>query len=216
MTIPSTSDHSAKWSAPGAGAHYAGKRWRNARAEGRDGRLIARLLQRQNLAVGASVLDAPCGTGRLERVLTERSARYVGLDISADMLGRFAAARVQASAWQMPFADGRFDTVVCCRLLHHVAETAPREALLRELVRVARRFVVVSFWDAQSLHAWRRRKGLRSASHRDARVALRRGELEGLLARAGAEVLDYAHSLRLISQQAFVLARKTESVADPA
>ena len=73
-----------------------------------------------------------------------------------------AAGRVDfavASADRLPFPDKAFDTVVCHRLLHHLADPAARAAVLREAARVARRAVVASFSDATTLKARLQRLG---------------------------------------------------------
>jgi cyclopropane fatty-acyl-phospholipid synthase-like methyltransferase len=45
------------------------------------------------LAPGSRVIDAPCGQGRLTRVLAERGAEVVGIDQSIDLLATAEAAR---------------------------------------------------------------------------------------------------------------------------
>ena len=201
------------WQQAGSGAHYAGGRWRNARAAGRDPRRVARALARHapNLS-GQLVLDAPSGAGRLREALEGRGARYVGLDASPFMLAEGSGGGfVQGSAWALPFPSRTFGAVVCCRLLHHVADEDSRAALIGELLRVSAGPVLLSFWDSTSWHAWRRRKGMRHAHHPDSRTALHRGELERLVRAAGAEPLEYFSSLRFVSQQTFLIFRATPS-----
>jgi SAM-dependent methyltransferase len=167
---------------------------------------VRRLLARCG-ALAGDVLDVPCGAARLRPTL-EALGRYHGVDISAAMLAAVQrdGRLLRASAWSLPFVDDAFELVLCCRLLHHLETRAERAALLRELTRVTRRFVVASFWDAGSWHAWRRRSGRRRGH--DARVAVPRTEVEALLEQAGARALAFAHSFRFVSQQAFVLAEK--------
>jgi SAM-dependent methyltransferase len=204
-----------KWRAASAGAHYASTRWRSQAKRERDPRRVAALLA-EHLAVrpGAVLLDAPCGAGRLWPAL-ERHGRYVGLDVSSSML---AAARAQSGhaahgatflagdAARLPFRDDSFDAVVCCRLLHHLAERAAAARVVAELVRVSRGLVIASFWDAGSLPAWRRR--LLPGARPPRRHARARTELAALFSEAGAEVLGFAHTLRFVTRQAFVVARK--------
>lgn len=150
--------------------------------------LVDRAL-RQAAAYGR-VLDCPCGAGRLAPVLLRRAVRLVATDLSGPMvreaaaaLARGAAARrvafVRASAQALPFPAGAFDTAVCSRLLHHLADPGERAALLRELARVAGRWVVLSFHDATALK--RRLQGKRPRS----RVALTPEQLAAEAAAAG-------------------------------
>jgi SAM-dependent methyltransferase len=203
--------------------HYADALFANDRRRARDGRLVARLLASRDAGRGtagarpagprfARLLDAPCGTGRLAGALAPLTERLFGLDVSRAMLSASpeafgAAARAQGSVFALPFVSGAFDVAVACRLLHHFASAEDRRAALVELARVARRFVVVSYWDAASWQAWRRRAPgpLRRKGH-DTRIAIPARELDADLGRAGLTRVARAHSLRFVSPQTFVLA----------
>ncbi|MEM9380202.1 MAG: class I SAM-dependent methyltransferase [Planctomycetota bacterium] len=209
----------ARWQTAGSGAHYAGGRFRTRRARERDPRLVARLLSRVQLddPLSATVLDVPCGTGRLRSAATDALRRrgdapaWAGADVSESMLrevdGR-GGALVCASAGELPFATDAFDVVVCCRLLHHLIDAEERRAVLAELVRVARSHVVASYWDAATYQAWRRRtKGpLRRRGRAETRRAVEWRVLREEIEAQGARVVGRAHSLRFVSQQAFFLA----------
>lgn len=93
---------------------------------------------------GLDVLDAGCGEGYMGRLLAERGARVVGVDISDSLI---AAAREHADAERLglrytvasledlPEPDDSFDLVVCNHVLSDVAD--PGRALV-ELGRVLR------------------------------------------------------------------------------
>ncbi len=193
-----------KWTHQGAGQRYAASRFRTARARERDLRLVSRLLARHR-ATPERVLDVPAGTGRLRANFAD-SRRYVAVDRSPSMLAQCEGNRLQADILALPFPDDCFDLVLCCRLLHHL-DPSERRACLRELARVSRGWVIVSFWDSASYHAWRRRLGLRRARHADPRRSASRADLERDCAAAGLEVLGYAASMRWISPQTFLAAR---------
>lgn len=141
--------------------------------------LLRRLSHRRELAVvraalarlgtRGAILDCPTGAGRLVPMLLEGAERVVAVDTSAAMLAeaqraceRLATGArvewVEARADALPFADGAFDTAVCHRLLHHMADAEERGAVLRELARVATRGVVCSFSDATTQKARRRQR----------------------------------------------------------
>jgi ubiquinone/menaquinone biosynthesis C-methylase UbiE len=62
-----------------------------------------------------------------------------------------------ASAFHIPFRDNSVDGTVCCRLCHHLPSAIERERLVEELLRVSRRFVIMTFFDYYSLKNWLRR-----------------------------------------------------------
>jgi SAM-dependent methyltransferase len=204
-----------RWQAAGAAERYALARWSSARRRERDPRLVAQLLARHLASdAPALLLDAPCGAGRLHGVLARRG-RYVGLDASRSMLSQARSASVADSAEHMllcgdvtrlPFRDSSFDAVVCCRLLHHLGGDAALEQALSELVRVSRALLIASFWDAGCLPVWRR--ALLPSRRAPRRFARPRAALAAAVWRAGAEVVAWKHSLRFVSRQAFVVARK--------
>jgi len=88
------------------------------------------------------ILDLPCGTGELERLLLSRWAglRIVGADLSRKMLRRArgkeigpSVAWVQADAGCLPFPNECFDCVICVNSFHYFH--LPQESL-REFRRV--------------------------------------------------------------------------------
>lgn len=211
MTSSTPPPVAERWSREGDGDRYAQARFANRRSAGRDPRLVEGLLRRFANQRPARILDVPCGAGRLQESLA-RVGPVTAVDVSFSMLAARArqagATRgVQGSAWQLPLASDSFDLVVSCRLLHHIAEDTERAAVAAELVRVSRGLVLASFWDAASWHAFRRRHGLRRARHPDGRIAISRRLLASQFEDAGATVLGFAHSLRLISAQAWIAVR---------
>lgn len=156
-------------SSEGAAAYRRkyGRSWLRRLSNRRELALVGRALER----AGASgrVLDCPCGAGRLVPVLLRGADEVVGADLSMAMVSEardalapeVAAGRVSllaSGAGALPFGDGAFDVAVCHRLLHHVPEAEARLRILRELARVARNAVVLSFADAATRKAARRRR----------------------------------------------------------
>ena len=97
-----------------------------------------------------SVLDVPCGTGKLGAVLSALGAKVTAADLSEAMMdqARFAyrpgTRFVPCNAENLPFADRSFDTVICLRLMH-LLPPATKRTVLKELARVSSQYVVVSF-----------------------------------------------------------------------
>lgn len=162
------------------------RRWSNRRE------LVAVRRAIERAQTTGRVLDCPCGAGRLVPTLLGRAEHVTGADLSPAMIVEARAAlgpqieagRVDllvASADRLPFPDASFDTVVCHRLLHHLSAPAERAGVLRELARVARRRVLVSFSDATTWKA--RLQRLRGVTRR--RTILTPGELEAEARAAG-------------------------------
>ncbi len=194
-----------KWTAPHSGAHYESARFSSKRAAERDVRIVAALLRIHG--VHGAVLDAPCGTGRMQATLASFGRPVTGVDFSAAMLAHVHTTRLaRASIEHLPFQDGAFDVVVSCRFLHHLHERDELARAVAELVRVSRRLVVASVWDAASWPALRVRMGLKRSEGPRGRAAVKREVIEALVDDAGARVVAWKHSLRFLSQQAFFVA----------
>lgn len=194
-----------KWTERETAARYARTRFRSRRRAARDPALVRRALARHLAgAPVAFLLDAPTGTGRLQATLAPFARRTVGLDVSAAMLAesRGPASLVRGDVLRLPFAQGAFGAVVCCRLLHHQRDPARFQALVAELVRVSSGLVVCSFWDAGALA-----ERLRLRPRRDARVAHERRFVRAAFAEAGARVVGF-HGLRFLSRQTFAVAQR--------
>lgn len=116
-------------------------------------RLLASLLTPNP---GETLLDVGCGTGYFTRRFAANTAdgNVVGTDIDLNML-RFADVHakrsisfVAADARQLPFCDNSFDLVVSVTALCFIQD---EKQALREMLRVARRRVVLGLLNRHSL-----------------------------------------------------------------
>jgi ubiquinone/menaquinone biosynthesis C-methylase UbiE len=112
-----------------------------------------------------SVLDVPCGAGRFAKTLAEGGRRVLGADSAMEILlhAQKRAVRlgvragfIHGDASRLPLPQDAVDAVFCNRLLHHITKPEERSVILRELRRVSRRYVVVSFFDYQGFGTVRR------------------------------------------------------------
>ena len=112
-----------------------------------------------------SVVDIPSGAGRFLAALGAQGRLVIEGDVAHEILV-FSRKRsqkmnvrsrfVQADAAHLPLITSAVDCVFCNRLLHHILAAEQRAIFLRELYRVARRYVVVSFFDYHAFGAARR------------------------------------------------------------
>ncbi|MFO7975671.1 MAG: methyltransferase domain-containing protein [Candidatus Hydrogenedentota bacterium] len=105
------------------------------------------------------VLDMPCGTGRFYPVLKKHFPRVVQADCSESMLriarengDPDAAGYLRLSALELPFRDQQFELVYSVRLCHHLPASEERRRYIKEILRVSRGCVVLSFLDTFSPH----------------------------------------------------------------
>ena len=100
-----------------------------------------------------TILDLPCGTGRISELLVRRGHDVTCADISQEMLDvareRLASYTPGPSEYaimdiyNIDRPDNSFDCVTCIRLFQHLTSDE-RARALRELGRVSRRYVIVN------------------------------------------------------------------------
>ena len=163
-------------------------RWSKRRVTRREIRCIRKLLAAQPRS--QRMLDIPCGGGRVSGPLANATDLLLQADIS---LGQVQTARqvmssqqsiawFTASAFLIPMKDGAVDAILCNRLSHHLP-AVEREQLIRELLRVASQFVILSYYDHDSFKSLGRRLRGRDPGH-----TLRRKDLHALAEQNGAFV----------------------------
>jgi SAM-dependent methyltransferase len=166
-------------------------------------RLLPALGERATLLdVGTGLADIPAKASR--RALS-RGARLTTFVVDdAESLVRAARERVDfgvcADARRLPFADASVDVVTCSQVLHHFPDDA-MPAVLRELQRVSRRYVVVSdlrrSWVA-ALGFWAVTwpLGFHPVTRHDGFTSVLRGFTSGELARHVRDVTGSAPDVR--------------------
>jgi len=149
-------------------------------------------------------LDVPAGAGRMS---TELPGPVVAVDRDVAML-RAAAdlpRRACGSAYALPFRDGAFAGVLCHRLLQHIPTADERIAILRELARVGRGPVIVSFFDSHSLPGLRRVVRRWLGKRRSGRSTVGRAAFLAECRQAGLRPLAVRSLCRFVSEQTLVL-----------
>ena len=118
----------------------------------------------QRLPSRGTLLDVPCGTGRIAEVLVNWGFQVTAADISGEMIDvarqRIANAggylpALRASADGLPFPNESFDAVISMRFLPHISDES-RRLMLREMARVSKRWVIFSNSFSSSWYRGRR------------------------------------------------------------
>ena len=166
--------------------------------------LLVERVARQTGRRSLSLLEVAAGSG----YVPERTAAVLhrdGIELNATLLDRSPAhlnssrPAVAADALALPFAASSFDLVSCSLFAHHLE---PEQLLLfvREALRVCRAAVLINDLIRNPLHLWMVYAGFplyrsRLTRH-DAVASVRRAytmeEMRALLARAGAERVDFS------------------------
>lgn len=136
-------------------------------------REVALLLRELQYRPSESMLDVGCGTGYFTRALASATGGQVsGVDINPEWV---AYARRQnannlsyevADARALPYETASFDLVVSITTLCFIEE---EQAAVREMVRIARRRVVIGLLNRRSLLWFRKGRHGGSGGYRSAR-----------------------------------------------
>ena len=112
------------------------------------------------------VLDAPCGGGRVARLLAGKGYTMTCGDLSEGMI-EVAREKMAEEKLDIPvdrqdlekltYGDRHFDAAVCFRVFHHFPNREIRGRVVHELCRVSARHVAISYVSPISLTAWKRR-----------------------------------------------------------
>jgi ubiquinone/menaquinone biosynthesis C-methylase UbiE len=188
----------------------------------REQQVVAKLLTQCRLT-GGTLLDVPCGYGRFTPLFAHLGISAIGADKSIDMLElatetHFPHGRerwLQANILALPFAEDTFDCALCIRLLHHPFSDAERQRILRELARVARRFVVISFYRLTTLHALARRSlNPRWPNERRRLGMMTIPQLQVLAQSSGLQIQQVRSVLLFCHAQTFVVLAKNSGAPD--
>lgn len=165
---------------------------------GRARELYPLIIERAQAAGFDSLLDIACGTGAmlLEIAQASPAAQLAGVDLSTGMLevarerldGR--AELTKADATVLPYGDGSFDVITCNHAFHHFPDPV---AALREWHRVLRPGGALIIGENRRPALKRLYWNLRfktDITFGDVKF-YSRGELIGLLGRAGFEDVSY-------------------------
>jgi len=98
-------------------------------------------------------LDIPCGTGRLSNLILRNGYRWIGSDISLEMMmeSRKRMKGFEDSFWNirldaemMPFKDDSMDCIFSIRFIYHIPGEI-RYKMLKEMNRVTKKWLIIDY-----------------------------------------------------------------------
>jgi SAM-dependent methyltransferase len=173
------------------------------------------LIRRQLATQGHNsvILDLPCGGGRLSPQIGEFTDLLIEADIAVGQVlhgketSRLSTPQLwmTASAFHLPFRDGSVDGTVSCRLCHHLPTAKEREALMAEILRVSRKFVLMTYFDYRSVKNVIRR--IRSALNKNLppKMTMKYEEVEAIARKYGARLVNAPYLANFSSGHRYAL-----------
>ena len=185
------------------------RRWSKRLAHLLESRILHRLLDQAGHS--RDILDAPCGPARFFNVLQSHAGEIHLGDISPQMLvlARDRTAGRGASYFVVDLRNTRrqnraYEGVVSLRLTHHLYEDHVREEYLDTLSRLASRWIILTFRDAQAPRVVLRRS-LRRLRGKRPLLAQTLEEISTPLMRNGFELRATSHLSRWTSGHRYAL-----------
>lgn len=121
-------------------------------------RIVKKLLQKANIS-DSSILNSPCGYGRFTHLFELFNLNITYFDIHPKMVTRCRDRYnnsghffINGSIRTLPFKTNSFDIVINIRFFHHYFEQEDRLLMLRELQRVTKRYVLLTYYNNTIVH----------------------------------------------------------------
>lgn len=102
--------------------------------------------------------DLGCGTGRHQKILTEKADLYIGADLSIKMLeiaksnadNKINQQWIQCDIENIPFRPNSISTVVSIAVIHHILRRRRRRKVIKKISEITQRegLIIVSVWGA--------------------------------------------------------------------
>ncbi len=166
----------------------------------------------------SSVLDLPCGTGRLLPMLNGLGYHVTEADSSphmVDLAQQYALEQgldgelheyCVSNALQTTWDDNTIDVVISNRLFHHFFESSVRRQALAELWRICKHRLIVSFFNSVCVDGmiWHGKAKLRGDST-SGRVPIRAAAFRADVEACGLRLVNLNGTRPLISKQYYAV-----------
>ncbi len=159
-----------------------------------------------------TVLDLPCGGGRVFLHLAKQGYQVKAADLSDEMIkiaqknadeAGLGITVEKADMEDLFFADKSVDTMVCFRLFHHFPTPAIRQRAVNEMCRVAKQYVVITYFSLYSWTPFKRILREKLGGRKSHKFATSLSEVEGYFVNSGYRLvkdfaqLPFVHTLHI-------------------
>ena len=126
--------------------------------------IIKRIINQCNFSKTDKILDIPCGTGFIGKILCKTPASITASDISAEMMKRANdeyigdnfKGFVECDITQTPFSKESFDCVIILAFMHRLPKDI-RNQTWEEVLRISKKYIIVNYGfdsTAQKIKKW--------------------------------------------------------------
>ncbi len=161
-----------------------------------------------------SILEVPCGTGRITEMLLESDYRVMAVDISEKMM-KHAKERNKKSRKKVSFEIGdieglkydenSFDLILTIRLLHHIP-VALHKKVFQQLHRTTRKWVLISFSNRYTVQSIRR--DIVAYFKKGKRYSIAPSLFKKEVRENGFRIVKYSPIMPILSESVIVLLKK--------
>lgn len=164
----------------------------------------------------STIIDIPCGTGRFGAFVSDLGHRWIGSDISAEMMAcsqeklkgsSGVLGHLRSDAERLPLRDKSVDCVLSIRFLPHLPPDVKQRAL-REMGRVSRRWLVVDHTYRNPYKAFWRELGSKVGVGRGKKRRPQKEELFREIEQAGLKIEQVFPVSQLFSDNLILLCSK--------
>lgn len=163
-----------------------------------------------NLDGVQNILDAPCGYGRVSKLLENKGFKVTAMDLgdgiiscARQFLDSTSCKITKADLRHAPFVDNSFDAVLCFRFFHHLSTDQSRRIIVDELCRISKKYVLISYLSPYSITNVKRKVRHSLGGRKSSQNTICKTHLDFFFSINGFEAVDhhsqlaFFHSLHL-------------------
>jgi len=188
---------------------------------GRELRILKKIIKKTGKD-STLVLDIPCGYGRFSELFLDRGFSLVSSDISYHMVNRARESSKELAQIfgvvadikkGLPFKQDSFGLLLSMRFFHHVHSGKERKFILREFSRVSTEWVILSYYQKNSLHFLQRKFRRKIKKSQTQIKMVSRKELKKEVESGGLNIIQVFSLFRALHAHHIALLKKVKTVS---